>query len=159
VKIVLNGKNDCASFFNTAPLVQLNANSLTPAVLPATGADFFASDLLEPDKNMPYTVGAATTEGAGANAVIAYNSNAGGVFRSAFNPQTARPYPASLLGGFNGGSVQAQALMLLHELAHTLLLISPDSPAAVNAGFPSSQTNTKTISDHCAKAIQAASGH
>lgn len=108
---------------------------------------------------LPNTLGAWTTEGAGANATIFYNANSGSVFNSPFNvqPSGVTVYPQSQLGGFNGGSVQGQALMLLHELAHTLLLLPPDGPGTENMGFPPSSANTAMIAKNCAKAIQSAS--
>jgi RHS repeat-associated protein len=156
VKKVLTGNNDCSTFFNNSQLVQGFKNSPAAALLPTTAASFFASDYIEPKKEFPNNQGAGANEGAGSNTVIAYNANSSSVFNSAFNPQTGKAYPSSQLGGFNGGSVQAQALMLLHELGHTLLLIPPDGPGAAAMGFPSSQTNTQTIADNCAKSIQAA---
>jgi hypothetical protein len=97
---------------------------------------------------MASNVGAQTGEGTGAGSVIVVNNNSNGAF---------------LLGGFSGsvgpfatGSAGAQTIMLLHELAHTLLLLPPDSPADVKSGFHTSQANTQTILDHCLTAVLAA---
>lgn len=60
------------------------------------------------------------------------------------------------VGPFSTGSAGAQTIMLLHELAHALLLLPPDSPADVKSGFPTSQAITQTILYHCLKEVQAA---
>ena len=148
---VLNGNNSCAAFFNSSMFVQLNQSSALASLLPTTAAAFFSSDFVEPSPDLPPSVGAAIGPGTGpgkvgAGAVIGVNMNQNGAFLGGF---------AGFVGPFATGQPGAQIVMLLHELAHTLLLLPPDSPADVKAGFPTSQANTQTILNHCLKAVQA----
>lgn len=150
---ILEGNNDCASFFNSAPLVQANAaSSLGSLIGPTTAAGFFQSDDVRPEPlsvfGSPLT-GAMTVEGSGANSTIFVNAK--GFMMNSFDLQTIPPKPLPGLGPFNANTVGTQVVGLLHELAHTLFLIPPD-----NHNPSRSEANTETILKHCLDAIKAA---
>lgn len=151
---ILRQANDCSNFFNNSPIVQ--AFGMINEVSghgPTDALGFFNTDTLKPStttpNNNPYpnSVGAETTEYTGANSVISINANRSGAFVGGYSGQ---------LGPFATGSLAGQVTMMLHELAHTVGAIGPDNAAAVKAGYPTSQDNTKTVLKHCRKAIAAA---
>jgi len=146
VSIVLSGDNSCAGFLNRSAVVETRSDrGVLSNLLPPTAQSFFESDHFYPDADLPSGTGAVTIAGAavGAGAVIGVNSNANGAFLG----------PVGAVGPFTTGSPGAQAIMLLHELAHTFLAIPPDLG---NTG--QSVANTETILKHCLSAVQSALG-
>lgn len=59
------------------------------------------------------------------------------------------------LGSFRGGSLGAQMMIFLHELAHIIGGIPPDSPH-VDPRREQEQRNQDKMSDKCDKAIEQA---
>lgn len=160
VKNILNGKSPCAQFF------QQGAKSFLGADTPSA-SDLFGSDSIVKDKDGPAKLtksadgntisqpyAAKTSEGTGANSTIDLNPN-GAFFNSTafFANSMGSGSPATgdlTIGGsdnprqYAGGSIQAQATILLHEFAHTINLIPSDGGDATQ-----SLKNTQTILDHC----------
>jgi hypothetical protein len=58
------------------------------------------------------------------------------------------------VGGYAGGSSQAQILILLHELAHSLGMIPDDFGPGIPGG--QSSRNDKTVMQNCGKTLNAA---
>jgi hypothetical protein len=161
IAAILKGNNDCAKFFNSGAQGLL-PDSKTP------GADALASDHVTKDKSGPATItqeddgklaqpyGARTAQNAGLNADIYLNPHGAFYETTAFVrdssglPVKTKPNAPLTIGGtsnpyqYSGGSIQAQAVILLHELAHTLNLIPADGKSPGQ-----SLTNTQTILDKC----------
>jgi len=159
VNNILNGKSDCAKFFNDG----------AQAVSGESAADVFASDNIITDKNGPGTItqsedgntraqpyAAKTSQGTGAGSDIHLNPNGAFFRQSAFvTDSTGRilsPVTTANLtiGGtanpsaYLGNTLSAQVTILLHELAHNLNLIPDDSTSP-----DQSKSNTQTIIDKC----------
>ena len=153
---VLKRSNDCSTFFNSSPLIQIN-NQTSQMITalggislggPTTAAGFFETlDYLGPNTNdpsqpWPNNIGAMSNEG---GSTVVVNGNPAGAFL----------HSGWTIGGFDSGSIGAQAIMILHELAHNLLLIPPDGNNSV-APPGQSGINTQTILANCLDAIKKA---
>ena len=167
VVAILSGNNDCADFFNSAEQIEdtnalyggypiESASNLIDSVR-FTGVEFpgrpYAIQQRGGRIDFPDTASANGTAGFGSNASVFLNTN-GAFFNETTELRTAagnmplgdRAFPA--IGGlFSGGSLGARITIVLHEFAHTLGLIPPDT------GGDDSAANTKTILEKCKDAI------
>jgi RHS repeat-associated protein len=141
VQAVLDTKNDCSKFFNSMFVPSISGDFGDPM----TAGDFFRTDNIAYDYGMPGQpklppgAAGAALSGAGAGATIWIVPN------SAFDLKTF-----DTIGGFAAEYPGAQAELVLHELAHTLLGIPSDSKDPLQ-----SWANTQTIDSNCYSAILA----
>ncbi len=142
VQTVLDTKNDCSKFFNSMLLPSMSGDF----GVPMTAGDFFRTDNIAYSYGMPGQPQlppgsvAAAMGGAGAGATIWIAPN---------GPFDLKA-PNTTIGGYAGGYPEAQAEIIFHELAHTLLGIPSDSKDPLQ-----SWANQQTIDDNCYSAILA----
>jgi RHS repeat-associated protein len=134
---ILEGNNDCANFFNNSPLMLLNAMFTSPGDRYKRAADFFQSTTITYYKGAVPPGGVATTQG-GLFGPIQIVPN--GPFDNQINAQGR----TNRIGPFIGGTLGAEALILLHEFAHDILAIPADGK-----DIKKSVQNTSTISEKC----------
>lgn len=152
VHTILQGDNLCSQFFNDS------LDLLIDSVLSGTRvtADMIFSTQTIARVDFPANISATTTQGGGVQATINLN-NAGAFFNQIglINGEHKPLQEGNSSGGtFAGGSLGAQATILLHEIAHTIDLIRNDSPAVDPTGKINDK-NTQTILDHCLSTIKS----
>jgi hypothetical protein len=154
---ILKGSNACSEWFrHSDPEAAATFSTLLIAV-DENGAKHVVKERHDAGgwiEHGPYI--ARTWQGAGPGATIIVNGN-GAFFRS-----TGDLYKVEWRGGmendtgawrhlhigpFDGGSLQAQIIALLHELAHVIGALPSDDSSVV--GFGLSQENTNLILHYC----------
>jgi hypothetical protein len=154
---ILDGENACSAWFSrTDPRVAAMFLSLTFSV------DEDGSKQIVKERNDrgvwiehgPYI--ARTHEGTGPGTTVTINGN-GAFFRSRGEVYKIE-WPGAMgndtgtsrhlhVGPFDGGTLQAQIVTLLHELAHVIGAVPSDDSSVV--GFARSQENTELILRYC----------
>ena len=129
VKQVLSQKNSCSDYFND---MALNFSG-TPSIM-----DVLNNTSFRVIGGEPSTVGAESSEGSAQNSPLVVINPNGPFFISM--PGTT----IYSIGPYVGGTSQAQAIILLHELAHTIDAIPSDATSVRQ-----SVENTNTILQNC----------
>jgi RHS repeat-associated protein len=155
---ILGGKGPCADFFSKGPREPVAAFAGTH-VTTYNGPNYYDTHLDANGNPIGYLEN-AFTKPVPFGGIIELNQN-GAFFQAnvyAFKPSPGvRPPPAAAMSGSYGGdTLAARVSIMLHEFAHILNLIPPDSsPVASEAGVKSG-ANTATIEKNCATAIKEA---
>jgi RHS repeat-associated protein len=146
---ILSGDNPCSQFFNSADDLII-ASALAGGV--TTADQLFSTQTVSPVLVTTATIGAQTF-GTGKGAVILLNQPGPFYYPKGIDSH-GKTVPLQE-GPYAGGSPEAQATILLHEIAHTLNLIPSDKPAQDPRG-DINNANTQTILDNCKQAIDDA---
>jgi hypothetical protein len=154
---ILDGENACSAWLRrTDPRVAATFLSLTFWV------DEYGSKRVVKERNGngiwiehgPYI--ARTHEGTGPGTTVTINGNGaffrsrGDVYKIEWTGSIGNDTGSSRhlhVGPFDGGTLEAQVVTLLHELAHVIGAVPSDDSSVV--GFARSQENTELILRHC----------
>jgi RHS repeat-associated protein len=144
---ILSRNNDCSNFFNSSGYLSAGLTDFGAPAL--TAAQALGSDHLIAVGGMNPNQGGGTTVGAdvGVQSVIQLNGAPNGAFLSNY---------AALGGVIPSGSLAGQTVQILHELAHTLLLIPNDVDLNDQAIDHTSDINTNAIIKECGLSILGA---
>ena len=138
---ILDGKNPCADWFATGTGSAHNIMSTTEIKL---GGESSTGPVAGPDADTPQ----------GPNGAITVYSD------GRFYPNSTSGIPVGAIcnrvtgnctGGYRPGSYGAQMILLLHELAHKVLLVPPENLGDTKQ----SDANTQTVMQHCASSVGA----
>jgi hypothetical protein len=161
---ILDSENACSAWFRrTDPKVAATFLSLTFSV------DEDGSKRVIRERNDrgnwtdhgPYI--ARTHEGTGPGTTVTINGNGaffrttGDVYKFEWAGSIGKDTGSSRhlhVGPFDGGTLEAQIVTLLHELAHVIGAVPSDDSSLV--GFTRSQENTELILHHCQSKAEAA---
>jgi RHS repeat-associated protein len=153
IDLILNGINDCSDFFNNNAMVG-----------PYGSAAVYDNLSIQIQDNSTatgtYTSQAARSEEGSAyqspNTVLIWTNSPAGVPMQPANFGGQSGPPALLhIGSFLGGTLGADVVIMMHELAHVVDAIPRDGPSVDPTG-KLSQQNTDTILKNCEDAIKDA---
>jgi hypothetical protein len=141
---ILNGKNDCAGFFNN--MASAFVGGSTPSA-----AGLFQTDNIQFMHNDPFVqVAAFTTQGTGANSTINVNINSPWTFPV----RVVNGHISVFNFGFVSSSPQGHTIELMHEFAHTINLMSSTIFPPDGGNQAQSTANTNTIIQKCGATVQ-----